>query len=186
MKLPIQYNSELYSQAEKAEYGKLNALITPELISVAKKSKHILIYGHTKSGKVIIGRKIAEALGCDLIISDDYKRLGWSKSMYFIKDKLLLDKYKDKQVVFEGVQTCRTLRKGVLRDDYYPDLVIHIKCNYSSIASCYIYEGEGYKLKGDKVKNFNSKMLDKIFYEWWLRLPEEKKPIILEMDTSFK
>ena len=180
----IEYNTELYTQKHNAEFGKLDMLVTDELINICKNSKHIIIYGHAKSGKVILGRLISEKIGCDLIVSDNYMYLGWSDNMYYIKE-LLQTKYKDEQVIFEGVQTCRLLRKGVQLNDYYPELVIHVTCNYRSIEQCYCNDNEQYKLKGGKVKRFNEKILDKIFHEWWDILPKEKRPKIINIDTSF-
>lgn len=180
----IQYNTGLYRQNIAAEFGKLDMLVNDELISLCRKSKHIIIYGHSKSGKVILGRLISEKIGCGLIISDDYMHLGWSDNMYHIKE-LLQTKHKEEQIVFEGVQTCRLLRKGVQLDDYYPELVIHITCNYTSIERCYWNDGEQHKLKGGKVKRFNEKILDKIFFEWWDMLPKGKRPKIINIDTSF-
>jgi GTPase SAR1 family protein len=63
--------------------------------------------------------------------------------------------------------------------------VIHVTCNYRSIEKCYWNDSEQYKLKGGKVKRFNEKILDKIFYEWWDILPKEKRPKIINIDTSF-
>jgi hypothetical protein len=180
----IDYNTELYSQKDNAEFGKLDMLVTDELINLCKKSKHIIIYGHSKSGKVILGRLISEKIGCDLIVSDDYMHLGWSDNMYYIKE-LLQTKHKEEQIIFEGVQACRLLRKGVQLNDYYPELVIHVTCNYRSIEQCYLNDGQQNKLKGGKVKRFNEKILDKIFYEWWDMLPKEKRPKIINIDTSF-
>jgi len=181
----IIYNHELYQQKHKATYGELSNLITDDLIDLCKKSKHILIYGHTKSGKVLLGKLLAGKLGCDLIISDDYKYLGWSNNMYYVKEHLLQKKYKDKQVIYEGIQTCRALRKGVQLDDYYPDMVIHVTCDYNCIEKCYYRDMEGHKLKGGKVKIFNEKVLDKIFFDWWEILPKNKRPILVNIDTSF-
>jgi len=44
---------------------------------------------------------------------------------------------------------------------------------------------EGHKLKGGKVKIFNEKVLDKIFFDWWEILPKNKRPILVNIDTSF-
>jgi len=84
----IEYNKELYTQKHNAEFGKLDMLVNDELINLCKNSKHIIIYGHSKSGKVILGRLISKKIGCDLIVSDDYMYLGWSNNMYYIKELL--------------------------------------------------------------------------------------------------
>ena len=181
----INYSKD-YKQINRSVYGVTN-LITEDLISICKGRKHIIIYGHSKSGKVMLARKISEILKCDLIVSDDYMFLGWSDNMYYIKN-LLQTEYKEKNVIFEGVQTCRLLRKGVQLNDYFADLVIHITCNYESIVESYYRDGQAYKLKGGKVKRFNELILDKIFFEWHnlqnIHHPDIM-PIIINIDTSF-
>jgi len=71
----INYSLE-YKQTSQAKFGDLNSLITDELINLCKNKKHVIVYGHTKSGKVIIARKLSEILKRQLIISDDYMHLG--------------------------------------------------------------------------------------------------------------
>jgi len=181
----IEYSKE-YKQFNKADFGVEN-LITDELINLCKNKKHIIIYGHSKSGKVCLAKIISEKLKCKLIISDDYMHLGWDDNMYHIRD-LLKNEFAETQTIFEGVQTCRLLRKGVQLDDYYPDLVIHITCNYESIVQSYYNDGQQYKLKGGKVKRFNEKILDKIFFEWYdllMKNKPNKKPMIININTSY-
>jgi len=181
----IDYSTE-YKQYNKADFGSDN-LINDDLINLCKNKKHIIIYGHSKTGKVFLAKKISEKIGCKLIISDDYMNLGWSDNMYYIRD-LLKNELLETQTIFEGVQTCRLLRKGVQFNDYYPDLIIHITCNYESIVQSYYNDRQQYKLKGGKVKRFNEKILDKIFFEWYdilIRNYPNKKPIIININTSY-
>lgn len=181
----ISYSTD-YKQLQIADFGIKN-LITDYLIDICKNKKHIIIYGHSKSGKVVLSKYLSEKTGFPLIISDDFMHLGWSDNMYFLK-KELMTKYKDKQVIFEGVQTCRLLRKGVQLNDYFADLVIHITCNYESIVESYYRDNQAYKLKGGKVKRFNELILDKIFFEWYelqnIHHPD-RMPMIINIDTSF-
>ena len=179
----IHYSKE-YHQTEKADFGVKN-LITEELIDLCKNKKYIVIYGHTKSGKVAVGKLLAEALGVKLIISDDYKYLGWEKNMYHIREII---KSTDEPLIIEGVQGGRLLRKGVQFNDFFADLVIHLEINKESLSKAYINDGEGYKLRHNKVYNFNKHIIDNIFYKWYFMQKElypEKMPIIINMNTSF-
>jgi hypothetical protein len=176
--------SELYHQIEKAEFGVKN-LVNNELINLCKGKKYIVIYGHTKSGKVAIGKLLAEALGVKLIISDDYKHLGWEKNMYHIRE--IISKT-DEPLIIEGVQSGRLLRKGVEFNDFFADLVIHLEINKESLSNAYIKDGEGYKLKHNKVFNFNKHVLDNIFFKWYQmqkKIYPNKMPIIINMNTSY-
>lgn len=193
MNNPFSYNaskieySDRYKQPKKAEFGKLSELITDELIELCKDKKYIVIYGYTKSGKVIVGRELAKALNRRLIISDDYIPEGWKVNMYVIRD--IIRKNPDEMIIIEGVQSGRLLRKGVENGDFFADLVIHIEINDESTEFCYIRDGEGHKLKGGKVHHFNKNILDKIYYEWHemqSRFYPDKMPEIILMNTSFK
>ena len=179
----IEYSKD-YHQTEKAEFGVKN-LITKELIELCKGKKYIVIYGHTKSGKVAVGKLLSEALNIRLIISDDYKYLGWEKNMYHIREII---KSTDEPLIIEGVQSGRLLRKGIQLNDFFADLVIHLEINKQSLSIAYQKDGEGYKLKHNKVFNFNKNILDKIFFEWYYLQKQyypEKMPIIINMNTSF-
>ena len=179
----IDYSHE-YHQTEKAEYGIKN-LVTQELIELCKNKKYIVIYGHTKSGKVLFGKLLSEALGVRLIISDDYKYLGWKQNMYHIREII---KSTDEPLIIEGVQSGRLLRKGVEFNDFFSDIVIHLTINKQSLCIAYQKDGEGYKLRHNKVFNFNKHILDNIFFKWYEKqknLYPEKMPIVINVDTSF-
>lgn len=179
----IDYSKE-YKQNEKADFGVKN-LITNELIELCKNKKYIVIYGHTKSGKVAVGKLLSEALNIRLIISDDYKYLGWKRNMYHIRE---IVKSTDEPLIIEGVQSGRLLRKGVQFNDFFADIVIHLEINKESLSTAYIKDGEGYKLKHNKVFNFNKHILDNIFFKWYemqKNIYPEKMPIIINMNTSF-
>lgn len=179
----IDYSKD-YHQTQRAEFGIKN-LVTNELIELCKNKKYIVIYGHTKSGKVLFGKLLSEALGIKLIISDDYKYLGWKQNMYHIR-KLI--KSTDESLIIEGVQSGRLLRKGVEFNDFFADLVIHLEINKQSLSVAYQKDGEGYKLRHNKVFNFNKHILDNIFFKWYemqKKIYPEKMPIIINADTSF-
>lgn len=164
------------------EFGKIDSLITEELINECLDKHRIIIYGHAKSGKILIARLLAENLKRKLIITDDYMEYGFKQSMYVIKE--LIEETKE-PLIIEGVQTPRILRKGVEQDNFYCDLIIHLECNKESIEQAYINDNEEHKLI--KVHSFNQ-MLDKIFEEWYqlmLKHAPNKMPKIIKLNTSF-
>jgi hypothetical protein len=180
----INYSLE-YKQTSQAKFGDLNSLMTDELINLCNDKKHIIVYGHTKSGKVIIAKKLSEILKRQLIISDDYMHLGFENSMYHIRDMI---KEIKEPLIIEGVQTPRILRKGIENSDFFCDLIIHLTINENSITMAYHKDKESEKLKNNKVFNFNKNVLDKIFFEWYSMQKSkhpEKMPVIVNVNTSF-
>lgn len=164
------------------EFGKIDTLITQELINDCLDKHRIIIYGHAKSGKILVARLLAETLKRKLIITDDYMEYGFKQSMYVIKE--LIEETKE-PLIIEGVQTPRILRKGIEQNDFYCDLIIHLECNKESIEQAYINDNEERKL--NKVHSFNQ-MLDKIFEEWYQLMLEHapnKMPKIIKLNTSF-
>ena len=179
----IDYSKD-YRQTQRADFGIKN-LITNELLELCNLKKYIVIYGHTKSGKVLFGKLLSEALGVRLIISDDYKYLGWKQNMYHIREII---KSTDEPLIIEGVQSGRLLRKGVEFNDFFADLVIHLEINNVSLSIAYQRDGEGYKLRHNKVFNFNKHIIDNIFFKWYemqINMYPEKMPIIINVNTSF-
>ena len=179
----IDYSKD-YHQTQRADFGIKN-LITNELIELCRGKKYIVIYGHTKSGKVLFGKLLSEALGIRLIISDDYKYLGWKQNMYHIREII---KSTDEPLIIEGVQSGRLLRKGVEFNEFFADLVIHLEINNESLSIAYQRDGEGYKLRHNKVFNFNKHILDNIFFKWYEMQKNnypEKMPVIINVNTSF-
>ena len=179
----IEYSKD-HRQTQRADFGVKN-LVTNELIELCKGKKYIVIYGHTKSGKVLFGKLLSEALGVKLIISDDYKHLGWKQNMYHIREII---KNTNEPLIIEGVQSGRLLRKGVEFNDFFADVVIHLEINKQSLSIAYQKDGEVYKLRHNKVFNFNKHILDNIFFKWYemqKNMYPEKMPIIINADTSF-
>ena len=64
--------SDKYKQPNKAEFGKLNDLITDELVNLCKDKKRIIIYGHAKSGKILIAKELSRLLNFKLIVSESF------------------------------------------------------------------------------------------------------------------
>ena len=171
--------SEAYTQNGKVSFGKLDELITLELIDLCREAKLIVIYGHAKSGKSIITKTLSKELNNrPYIFSDDYLNKGHKDILYQIFDEVL----KHEQVIVEGCEMPRFLKYGIKRQ-IFADIVIHVECNFSTIRYSYNRDGEGHKL--NKVINFN-KMLDTIFLSWHeeIRNTKYKKPIIVYMNTS--
>ena len=57
-----------------------------ELINQCLDKHRIIIYGHAKSGKIIIARLLAEKLKRKLIVTDEFMEYGFKQSMYVIKE----------------------------------------------------------------------------------------------------
>lgn len=175
--------SDKYKQPNKAEFGKLNDLITDELVNLCKDKKRIIIYGHAKSGKILIAKELSRLLNFKLIVSDDYMHLGFKDAMYHIKEIAMLS---NEPLIIEGVQASRLLRKGVELNDFFSDLIIHTEINIPSLMLSYQRDGEAHKI--NNVINFNEKVIDKIFYEWYeiqLKYYSNKLPEIIKINTSF-
>lgn len=183
LKLNIQYSNE-YNQPIKAKFGNLTELVTDELIELCKNANYIVIYGHTKSGKSLLTKCISEKLeNRKYIFSDWYKHLGFKQNMYAIL-RLILNNSNNEKMIIEGIQMSRLLRKGVQLNNFYPDIVIHIVCNYETIKYAYIKDGERHKLRNNLVLYWNN-MIDKIFLDWYNLIKfSDKKPKIIKIDTS--
>ena len=69
------------------EFGKLDELITDELINQCLDKHRIIIYGHAKSGKILIARLLAEKLKRKLIITEQNKLLNKFSATHLEKSK---------------------------------------------------------------------------------------------------
>lgn len=177
------YTNE-YKQPCKAKFGNLTDLITPELISLCRDAKHIVIYGHARSGKSLITKCLSEKLdNRKFVFSDWYMYLGFQQNMYALL-AIIRNNTKQLPLIIEGIQTCRLLRKGIEKNVFNPEIVIHIVCNYETIVHGYKEAGEAHKLRNNLVKNWNT-MFDKIFFDWYDMIKySENKPKIIKIDTS--
>jgi len=183
IELNIEYSKD-YTQSVKAKFGNLSELITDELIEICRNANYVIIYGHTKSGKSLLTKLISEKLeNRKYIFSDWYKHLGFKQNMYAILRLISNNNTKEKMII-EGIQMSRLLRKGVQLNNFYPDVVIHIICNYETIKYAYINDGERHKLRNNLVLYWNN-MIDKIFLEWYNLIKfSDKKPKIIKINTS--
>ena len=166
----------------KVEFGKLDVLITDDLINECLNKHYIIIYGHAKSGKILIARLLSEKLKRKLIVTDDFIHYGFKECIYVIREKI---KEINEPLIIEGVQTARLLRKGIEMNDFFADLIIHLECDEQSIEQSYINDGEINKIP--QIHKFNQ-TIDKIFEEYKylqeINYPE-KKPQIITLNTSY-
>lgn len=142
--------------------------------------KTIVICGFTKTGKVLIAKKLAESLKRRLILSDDY---GFENYTSFYNDVLNLHNQRIPLIV-EGVLCFRLLRKGLKEDIFHPDLILKTECDESTIRHFYQKDGEGDKI--DRVLSFN-KSLNTIWEEYlneFNTIPWLRKPAYGELNTS--
>jgi hypothetical protein len=155
-------------------------LVTPQLINYCIPMNTIVICGFTKTGKVLIAKKLAENLKRRLILSDDY---GFENYTSFYDDVINL--YNQKiPIIVEGVLCFRLLRKGLKEDTFHPDLILKTECSESTIRYFYQKDGEGDKI--DRVLSFN-KSLNTIWEEYlneFNTIPWLRKPAYGELNTS--
>ena len=181
----IEYSSK-YTQPCEAIYGNLDSLVTDELIDLCRNAKYVIIFGHAKSGKIVLANTISKRLGDRRVVSSDNSMsLGFKDSMYFLLKRIQTN---DEQVIIEGIQMSRLLRKGIEMGNFYPEVVIHIDCAYETIRYGYVRCGEAHKVRqnGFLIKKWNH-MIDVIFYDWYsmlTKIPEEKRPTIIKISTS--
>ena len=155
-------------------------LVTPELIDYCKQFTIITVAGFTKTGKYTIAKKLADALGRHLIVSDDFGLQNFED----FRRVSQLAYVKRTPVVIEGVMTFRLLRKGLEENNFHTDLIIKTNCNESTIRYFYEKEGEGDKI--NRVLSFN-KGLNTMWDEYRASLRNDlslKRPIYMELNTS--
>lgn len=151
-------------------------LVTPQLVKYCESMQTIVICGFTKTGKVLIAKKLAEQLNRPLIISDDYK---FEEYEYF--RNTVLNLYNKKiPFIAEGVLCFRLLRKGVQENNFYPNLILKTVCNEATIRYFYNKDGEADKIH--RVLGFN-KSLSTIWNEY-INYPNISIPNIIELNTS--
>jgi predicted ATPase len=117
--------------------GHLSNLQDLHMISFTNKS--VLIIGLPGSGKTHIASYIHRNL-CPhhhILHTDNYMRFGYDYSLYKILDDIKGD-YGN--LIIEGIQGYRLLRKGAKDKSYLPNIVIQIETSIDSINNVYFKE----------------------------------------------
>lgn len=140
----------------------------------------IVIVGLPGSGKTELYYSIKGELGDRHgIHTDDYmneKKDNFEQSLYDMYPDVL----KSQRHVVEGVQGYRLLRKGMERNDYQADLVIHCHCEKKTRLARYKKrEGKEYKGNMDHV-------MDKVWRDYLLSLSLKpiSRPRIIYFNTE--
>jgi broad-specificity NMP kinase len=190
--------SNKFKQNIRAEYGKLQELITEDLIQVCKQGRHIAILGPAGSGKVSITKNIAEKLDSDYTFSDDYvkdliqendfspRRLkinrkgNYKESIYHMLENVR----SHNNLVYAGMGVPRLLRAGLRDYNYVPDIVIVVECNEITLEYSHTMRGDMHKLKNNLAAHKGNQ---KVLREWNDKLQRNlllPYPTILKIDTS--
>lgn len=131
-----------YVQRQMAQYGNLDALVTPELVEYAKTCKTIVVAGYPRSGKSILTKTLSEMAEIPYVFSDDYLDAGLTvpEATYQLMSDMI---YNDEQMIFEGTLTSKALAMAEGKVD--ADLVIFVNCDSECIEWCYYEADEGHK-----------------------------------------
>ena len=161
------------------------SLVTQHLIDYCRNLNTIIICGYTKTGKVNIAKKLAQALNRPLFMSDDYINIAdREQSLYNLIDHILPYYQSNQPIIIEGILCFRLLRKGIQMNNFYPDAIIKTKCNEETIKHFYRVDGEESKI--NRALAFN-KGLNTIWDEYrglLLNNHQLKKPQFIELETT--
>lgn len=144
------------------------------------RDKVICVLGKAASGKTYVGRTISTLYPIPLLSTDDFRTGNYEEDLYTILEHL-----QDKKgaLVVEGVQCPRLLRKGLQPEyNFRPDIVIECLISDAKQAEIYRRERDAKKLK--YMRAFNAG-LQKIYTEYLFALPEENKPLIIELQNEY-
>jgi len=122
--------SNRYTQPTRASFGQLTHLVTEELTSICRESKHIAVVGPTRSGKSLIANTISSRINYEHIQTDEYLHSHDHKQRpYVVLERVM----KTPTCVISGMAVPRMLRAS-LRDHFYvPDAVIIVECNEQTL-----------------------------------------------------
>jgi dephospho-CoA kinase len=191
--------SNRYKQTVRAQYGKLQELITEDLLTVCREGRHIAVVGPAGSGKVSITTTIAERLGYNFSFSDDYvselplptdfrtnrlqanKRGDYKTSIYHMLENVTNHKG---NLIYAGMGVPRLLRAGLRDKNYVPDIVIVVECNEITLEYSHNMRGHMHKLQHNLAAHKGNQ---KIISEWSSSLHRNlllPYPTIFKVDTS--
>ncbi len=89
-----------------------------------KNYKKIAIIGRPRVGKTTLAKQLGDALGYDVVSTDDFiGKHSFEDAPEKIIEQLLK---KDRPYIIEGVQTARMIRKGYRLKTWEPDVVIEV------------------------------------------------------------
>lgn len=191
--------SNKYKQSTKARYGKLQELITEDLLQTCREGKHIAVLGPAGSGKVSITKTIAERLNISYSFSDDYvqdlvqendfspNRLvingkgDYRESIYHMLENV---RNFNNSLIYAGMGVPRLLRAGLRDHNYVPDIVIVVECDEITLEYSHTMRGDMHKLKHNLAAHKGNL---KVIKEWNDSLQRNiliPYPTILKIDTS--
>lgn len=104
--------------------------------------KDVVIIGCPASGKTYLSNLLASPAHT-VIHTDDYMKHGYKEALYVMLNDL---KHIHGNVIIEGVQGYRLLRKGVEMGCYYPHIVIELEISQERMAQTYAEQRPGKKV----------------------------------------
>jgi hypothetical protein len=111
--------------------------------------KDVVIIGCPASGKTYLSNLLASP-SHTVIHTDDYIKYGYKEALYVLLNDL---KNIDGNVIIEGVQGYRLLRKGVELNCYFPDIVIELEIPEGRMLQTYAEQRPGKDVTA--LKSFN-------------------------------
>jgi deoxyadenosine/deoxycytidine kinase len=128
-----------------------------------KKYNTIVIIGLPATGKTFLASRLPS--GYKRYHTDDYMEHDFEDALYHLMDDLR--RYKSREVVIEGVQGYRLLRKLAQRKMRQPDLIV--KC----VAPTELREHRYYE-RGKILNKGFDKMLTKIWMDYVIEVRDQK------------
>jgi cation diffusion facilitator CzcD-associated flavoprotein CzcO len=141
------------------------------------KGKDVVIIGPPASGKTFLS-KLLESPAHTVLHTDDYVQFGYKEALYVLLNDL---KHVDGNVIIEGVQGYRLLRKGVELSCYYPQVVIELQITQERMEQTYREQRPGKDFS--YVKSFN-KMHAKIKADY-LAMENPSKPEWITIQNNY-
>jgi len=142
--------------------------------------KNVVITGNPASGKTHLANLMKKAYPYHKFIStDEFMEYGFEDALYELMRAI---KEIGNYVIIEGVLGYRLLRKGVERDEFYPEMVINMDTPEEEIEKVYAERGQSEKFI--KVKSMIKG--NKTVYDLYLGMDNPHKPIIINAVRNLK
>lgn len=160
-----------------------------DLTTLDLTGKTVLIIGPAGSGKTTLAHKVAELWPQHRIVGgynglDGFADLGYKESLYAILHETCWRQEQGHQMILEGVQGPRLLRKGVEGHEgihFYPDIVIELEVSEEQIRKVYADQRPG---KNVEQALSQAKGL-KTTLESYKKMENPKPPVWITIQNNF-
>jgi len=147
-----------------------------EGFSVDITGQDVVLVGRPGSGKTTFSQALSKKHPKHTLIStDDFMHLGYEQSMYAVLGYVKEQKRQGKNVIVEGVQGPRLLRKGAEQGTFIPGLIIELTISDKEQAEAYASRGgitPGVLAMNKNIETVLSeyKEMEKIKYPNWVSI----------------